>query len=168
MGFLERAIRRIGVWGAVLAAVDIGFCTIIIVAGVISRALGHALAGTFDLIETAIVLVGAFSFQYCEMQNHHTKADVIVNRVSPRTRSRLEAITTFFNLAFWSLLLYAGWEMLVRMYREGEETELLKINIVPFRALWVAALLLMCLILLFKWLRYIREAFSKKEDEARK
>lgn len=161
MGIIEKVINRIGTWGAVLGAVDIGFCTIVIVAGVVARAFGHAIPGTFDLVETAIVLVGAFSFEYCELQNHHTKADVIVNRLGRRMRSCFETVTTFLSLSFWTLLLYAGWVMLLRMYREGEETELLKINVVPFRALWVFSLLLMCLILLTKWLHHLWDVFSK-------
>jgi TRAP-type C4-dicarboxylate transport system permease small subunit len=165
MGTIEKVINRIGTWGAVLGAVDIGFCTIVIVAGVVARAFGHAIPGTFDLVETAIVLVGAFSFEYCELRNHHTRADVIVNRLSPRVRSFFETVTTFLSLSFWSLLLYAGWVMLLRMYREGEETELLKINVVPFRALWVFSLLLMCLILLIKWFHHLRDAFSKDRRE---
>jgi hypothetical protein len=49
------------------------------------------------------------------------------------------------------------------MYEEGEATELLKINVVPFRALWVFALLLMCLVLLIKWIHHIYDAFFSKD-----
>jgi TRAP-type C4-dicarboxylate transport system permease small subunit len=169
MGFVEKLIYRLATWGAVVGAADIGFCTVLIVVGVITRAFGHTIPGTFDLVEIAIVLVGAYSFPFCETKDHHTKADVVINRLSSRSKSRLAVITTFLSLSFWSILLYAGWGMLKRMYEEGEETELLKINIVPFRALWVFALLLMCLILLFKWFHHIRDAFfSKSASKAAK
>ena len=163
MGFFEKLIHRLVTWGAVVGAVDIGFCTILIIAGIITRAFGHTIPGTFDLVEIAIVLVGAYSFPFCEIKDHHTKADVLINRLSSRSKIRLSVITTFLSLSFWSILLYAGWVMLVRMYEEGEATELLKINVVPFRALWVFALLLMCLVLLIKWIHHIYDAFFSKD-----
>ena len=163
MGFFERLIHRLVIWGAVVGAVDIGFCTILILAGIVTRAFGHTIPGTFDLVEIAIVLVGAYSFPFCEIKEHHTKADVLINRLSSRWKSRLAVITTFLSLSFWSILLYAGWVMLKRMYEEGEATELLKINVVPFRALWVFALLLMCLVLLIKWIHHIYDSFHTKD-----
>ncbi|HVN95153.1 MAG TPA: TRAP transporter small permease [Syntrophorhabdaceae bacterium] len=165
MRFIERFIYRLVTWGAVLGSVDIGFCTMILCTGIFLRLfLGRTIPGTFDLVETAIVLVGAYSFVYCEIQNHHTKADVIVMHLKSRTRSRLEVLTTFLNLAFWVTLLYAGWGMLTRMYENGEQTELLKINVVPFRALWVLSLLLMCIVLFFKLIHHIRDSFAKTNE----
>ncbi len=165
MRFIERFIYRLATWGAVLGSADIGFCTIIMVTGVILRLFfGRTIPGTFDMVETAIVLVGAYSFVYCETQNFHTKADVIVMHLKSRTRSRLEVLTTLLNLFFWVTLLYAGWKMLLRMYADGEETELLKINVVPFRAMWVLSLALMCLVLFFKLIHHIRDSFSKTSE----
>ena len=93
MRFIERFIYRLATWGAVLGSADIGFCTIIMVTGVILRLFfGRTIPGTFDMVETAIVLVGAYSFVYCETQNFHTKADVIVMHLKSRTRSRLEVL----------------------------------------------------------------------------
>ncbi len=163
MASFEKLIHRLAIWGAVVGAADIGFCTVLIIAGIVARAFGHTIPGTFDLVEIAIVLVGAYSFPFCEIKDHHTKADVVINHLSSRSRSRLAVITTFLSLSFWSILLYAGWGILVRMYEEGEATELLKINVVPFRALWVFALLLMCLVLLTKWIHHIHRAFFSRD-----
>ena len=165
MRFIEKFIYRLATWGAVLGSVDIGFCTIIMVTGVFLRLFfGRTIPGTFDLVESAIVLVGAYSFVYCETRDRHTKADIIVNHLTSRTRSRLEVFTTLLNLFFWSMLLYAGWKMLGRMYENGEITELLKINVVPFRAMWVLSLLLMCLVLFFKLIHHVHDAFSKTSE----
>ncbi len=87
-----------------------------------------------------------------------------MNHLKSRTRSRLEVFTTFLNLSFWAILLYAGWKMLLRMYEEGETTELLKLNVVPFRAMWVLSLVLMCLVLVIKLIHHIQDAFSKTNE----
>ena len=165
MRFIERFIYRLATWGAVLGSVDIGFCTIIMVTGVFLRLFfGRTIPGSFDVVETAVVLVGAYSFVFCETRDRHTKADIIVNHLKSRTRSRLEVFTTFLNLSFWAILLYAGFKMLLRMYEEGETTELLKLNVVPFRAMWVLSLVLMCLVLVIKLIHHIQDAFSKTNE----
>ncbi len=161
----EGFLNRLGTCGAALSAIDIGVITLILVAGVAMRFLGSVIAGTFDLVETFVVVIGAFGFVYCEIQDRHTKADIIVNHFSFRTRSRCEALTTFLTLGFWCVLLYSGWTMLTRMYEEGEATDVLKINVVPFRALWVLATLLMCVVLVFKLFHRIRDAFSNNREK---
>lgn len=157
---VERFFHRLSAWGAELSALDICVISVLLVFGVIVRWTDSIVAGMFDIVEVLIVLVGAYAFVYCETQNGHTKADIITNRLSSRARNRCEVVTTFLSLCFWFVLLCAGWRMLVRMFYEGETTELLKINIVPFRALWVFGLLLMCFLLLFKLFHHIGDLFS--------
>lgn len=162
MSFIENAVGKLIRGGTVLGAIAMAVVTLIIVATVVARIFGYALAGTYDLIETIAIILGAFAFVYCELERGHVKAEVIVNRLSFSTQARLRTFTVFVSLAYWGVLLYACYRITARVYVLGEQTDLLGINIVPFRVVWLIALALMCLLLLFRLLHTLKTALSAK------
>ncbi len=161
MAFIEKLINRLVTWGGVLGAVSMITVIIIIIAGVIARALGHGLSGTLDLVESIIVLVGSFSFAYCQIHDRHARADIIIMHLSPRMKAWFETFTGILGIAFWSVMTWAGWRMLVTKYEDGEATDIININLVPFRALWVISLALMVIVLIIKLIHSVREGVSK-------
>ena len=73
-----------------------------------------------------------------------------------RVKSGVESILGILNLFYWAVLLWAGILMLVDRWETGESTEILKVSVVPFRGVWVFALILMCLLLLFRLIHHLR------------
>jgi hypothetical protein len=53
-------------------------------------------------------------------------------------------------------MLWAAGKQMIEKWIAGEETEILKVPVVPFRGFWVFALILMCLLLLLKLSHHIK------------
>ncbi|HVN96369.1 MAG TPA: TRAP transporter small permease [Syntrophorhabdaceae bacterium] len=166
MGKIEEWIQRVIKWGTLLALLIMGGVLILIVITAVARLLGYTLPGTFDLVETYMMVVGAFALAYCESLNAQAKAEVIIDRVSTRARVRFAVFTTFLTLVYWGVILWAGLRALADKIVRGERTDLLGVNIVPSRTLWMCAVALMFLFLVFKFFQHIKDAVTGEKDDA--
>ena len=164
MGWFEKLVIKTGNWGTLMGAVFMSAIALIITATVVGRALRIALPGTFDLVETLVVVGIAFALVYGQLQDRHLRAEIAIERLHGRVKSGIESFLGILNLFYWVVLLYAGAAMLQDKWGKGESTEILKVPVVPFRGVWVFALLLMSLLLLFKLFRHIR-SFIKGRTE---
>ena len=162
MGWFERLIVKIGNWGTVLGAIFMSAIALIITATVIGRAVRVALPGTFDLVETLVVVGIAFALVYGQLQDRHLRAEIAIERLHGRVKSGIESFLGVFNLFYWVVLLWAGASVFLDKWGKGESTEILKVPVVPFRGVWIFALILMCLLLLFRLFHHIRR-FVKGE-----
>jgi TRAP-type C4-dicarboxylate transport system permease small subunit len=156
MGWFERLIMKIGNWGTVLGAVFMSAIALLITATVIGRAVRVALPGTFDLVETLVVVGIAFALVYGQLQDRHLRAEIAIERLRGRVKSGIESFVGVLNLFYWAVLLYAGAAMFSDKWGKGEATELLKVPVAPFRAVWVFALIVMCLLLIFRLFHHLR------------
>jgi TRAP-type C4-dicarboxylate transport system permease small subunit len=164
MGWFEMLIKKIGNGGTVLGAIFMSAIALIITATVVGRAVRVALPGTFDLVETLVVVGIAFALVYGQLQDRHLRAEIAIERLRGRMKSGIESFVGVLNLFYWAVLLVAGATMFYDKWGKGESTELLKVPVVPFRGVWVFALILMCLLLLFRLFHHIRR-FVKGEVE---
>jgi TRAP-type C4-dicarboxylate transport system permease small subunit len=155
---MESIIQRLIKYGTAIAGVVMIGVLILIAVTALARLAGFMIPGTFDVVETFMMIVGAFCVAYCESQDAQAKAEVITSRVSSRTRSCLAIVTTLLGTFYWGVIFYAGWRMLAEKYRLGERTDLLQVNVVPSRTMWVLALALICLFLFSKLLHHIKDA----------
>ncbi|HVN97216.1 MAG TPA: TRAP transporter small permease [Syntrophorhabdaceae bacterium] len=161
MGGFERFIYRVSNLGGYLAEFFIAMVVILVVATVVGRALGVALPGAFDLVETFIVVGVSFSLVKAEMADHHTKADVLVKHLSKRGRAWVETINQTLSLFVWAVIVYASYFLTVQKAENHEMTEFLKVPIYPFRAAFTVASFLFCIVLLIKVVHHIKQGVSK-------
>jgi len=157
MGWFEKLVNKTGNWGTLMGAVFMSAIALIITATVVGRAVRVALPGTFDLVETLVVVGIAFALVYGQLHDRHLRAEIAIERLRGRVKSGVESFLGVLNLFYWAVLLWAGAAMFSDKWGKGESTEILKVPVVPFRGVWVFALLLMCLLLLFKLIHHIRD-----------
>ncbi len=155
---MEKIIQRLIKYGTAIGGVVMCGVLILITTTALARLAGFMIPGTFDLVETFMMIVGAFCVAYCESQDAQAKAEVITSRISFRARSCLAIITTLLGTFYWVVIFYAGWRVLLEKFALGERTDILNVNVVPSRTMWVLSLALICLFLFFKLLRHIKDA----------
>ena len=156
MGILEKSVNKIGIWGTVVGAVFLSLIAIIITATVVGRAVKVALPGTFDLVETLVVMSIAFALVYGQLQDRHLRAEIAIERLRGRVKAAVESFLGILSLFYWIVLLWAAAIMLIDKWSTGESTDILNVPIVPFRVIWSLALLIMCLLLALKLIRHLR------------
>jgi TRAP-type C4-dicarboxylate transport system permease small subunit len=137
---------------AALAAV-----MLIIVANVIYRAFGGVIAGTYDLVETITVLVAAFALTNTEFAKKHTNVDMLIVLMKDKPRIWLEQFCNVISFAYWVTIGWATIRVTLEKAAIGESTDLLKVSIIPFRAIWSFALVLMAFIVIYNVYRNFRE-----------
>ena len=165
MGFIEKVVNKVGDWGCVLGMVFISLVTLVIGGDVLARHLGTALPGTYDMVETLVVVGVAFTLVYAQMADKHTRAEIVVQRLHGRTKASFEAFTTILSLFFWAVLAYTGFETFIEKFVNGENTQILKISIVPFRGVWVFAALLIFVLLLIKLFHNVKGIIEGGEQK---
>jgi TRAP-type C4-dicarboxylate transport system permease small subunit len=155
MGSFERLISKISNWGTVVAAVFLSVIALLITTSVVGRAFHIALPGTFDLVETLVVVAIAFALVYGQLEDRHLRADIAIERLKGRARSAVESFLGVLNFVYWSTLLCAAVVMMWRKWGTEETTDVLNVPVVPFRGVWVFALIIMVLLLVFKLIHHV-------------
>jgi TRAP-type C4-dicarboxylate transport system permease small subunit len=152
MGWFEKLIVRVGNWGTLMGAVFMSAIALIITATVVGRALRIALPGTFDLVETLVVVGIAFALVYGQLHDRHLRAEITIERLRGRVKSGVESLLGILNLFYWVVLLWAGATMFQDKWGKGESTEILKVPV-------------MCLLLLFRLFHHIRRLVKGEEEK---
>jgi TRAP-type C4-dicarboxylate transport system permease small subunit len=155
MGSFEQLINKIGSWGAAVAAFFLSVIALLITISVVGRAFHIALPGTFDLVETLVIVAIAFALVYGQLEDRHLRADIAIERLKGRVRSAVESFLGVLNLGYWSILLCAAVVMMRHKWEGEETTDVLKVPVVPFRGVWVFALIIMVLLLVFKLVHHV-------------
>ena len=163
MESFEKLVTKIGNWGTVAGCIFMLGIAVIIVATVLGRAFHIALPGTFDLVETMIVVAIAFALVFGQIQDRHLRADIAIGRLKGRVRSGIESFLGILSFGYWAVLLYAGAVMMKDRWEGGETTDLLNVPVVPFRGVWVFALILMVILLILKEIHHIKGLIRGEE-----
>jgi TRAP-type C4-dicarboxylate transport system permease small subunit len=150
MSFIEKIVMRIGNWGMVLGAAFMFIVALIVVATVIGRTFHVALPGTFDLIETFIVVAISFAIVYGQIEDRHLRAEIGMQHIKGRLKFGIDSFTEILDLVYFIVLLWAAWVVMIEKFEGGESTSLLEVPVVPFRGAWVVSLALMVIMIAFK------------------
>jgi TRAP-type C4-dicarboxylate transport system permease small subunit len=129
----------------------------IITANVIYRIFGKIIPGTYDLIETIVVLVSAFALPLCELAKKHTNVDMLIVLMKDKPRIWLEQFCNLISLAYWVTIAWATTRVTFEKAAIGEATDLLKVSIIPFRFIWSFGLVLMAAIVVYNMYVNFRE-----------
>jgi len=145
---------EIGTWFGICALTAV---MIIITGNVIWRIFGKVIPGTYDLVETITVLVAAFAIVKCEMEKKHTTVDMLTLHLKKKVQIRLEQFCQIISFGFWATICYATILVTIDKAKIGEQTDLLKISIIPFRAIWCYALALIAALVIYNFYKNFRE-----------
>jgi TRAP-type C4-dicarboxylate transport system permease small subunit len=137
---------------AALAAV-----MLIITANVFWRITGGVIAGTYDLVETIVVLVATFALPNCEISKKYTNVDMLTVLMKDKPRIWLEQFCNFISVVYWVTIAWATIRVTIEKAAIGESTDLLKVSIIPFRFIWSFGLVLMAAIVIYNIYRNFRE-----------
>jgi TRAP-type C4-dicarboxylate transport system permease small subunit len=156
MESFEKFIKKIGYGGTAVGAVFISAIALLITATVIGRAFHIAFPGTFDLVETLIVVGIAFALVYGQLEDRHLRADIAIGRIKGRIRHAIESFLGMLNISYWIILFVSGAVMMKNKWEGEEATDVLNVPVVPFRGIWIFALAIMVFLLLIKFAHHIK------------
>jgi TRAP-type C4-dicarboxylate transport system permease small subunit len=121
----------------------------IICANVIFRIFGGVIPGTYELVEIMVVIVAGFALSDTEIHHRQTNVDMVTIHLPKKIRLGLENVCNLIGLVYWLVIAWASAGITIDKAVKGEETELLKISIIPFRVIWVFGLILICFVIIY-------------------
>jgi TRAP-type C4-dicarboxylate transport system permease small subunit len=120
---------------------------------VAGRHLGFRLLGSIELVQAAVVLLGASAMLIATIVGSHAAVHMVTERLSPRAADRLGHATSLVSaLVFLALALGSAW-VASDLWNGFEQTELLHLPLRWLRALWIVFALLIAA-------RFLRNAFK--------
>lgn len=144
LDLLSRLSGIIGV-GGILALM------LLTVVTVTFRAIGIAFPGTYAIAELLLIPAISFSLLYATIQNEHIRVVLIVELIrNLRVKHVLKGVMLALGAIFWVAVAMATIREAIRRGAQGELSPIINIPVAPFRWMMAAAMVLICVALLFK------------------
>jgi TRAP-type C4-dicarboxylate transport system permease small subunit len=145
-GPLARAAYALGGFGLLAATATDAL-------SVAGRHLGFHLLGSIELVQAAVVLLGASAMLIATIVGAHASVHIVTERLSRRAAARLARATALVSgLVFLLLAAGSAW-VASDLWNGFEQTELLRLPLRWLRALWIVFALLIAL-------RFLRDAWK--------
>lgn len=133
---------------------------VLLVVSIVIRLLGHAVTGSYELVELFIVVTVVFALGYTAMNKGHIVIDILVSRFPQRVQAIIDSFNTTVTACYVAVLIWASIKILGDRWVK-EQTLVSHIPYFPFRFVWVFGWFLFCLILLIDLFRALNKALKK-------
>jgi TRAP-type C4-dicarboxylate transport system permease small subunit len=152
MPVLSSVSRGALVLGSILM-LGMGAATVV---NVILRLFNIAMTGFLESIELMMVVTVFGAMSFAAFEKSQVAVDVLVNRLSPSNKIKLEILSLIANFLFWGLL---GWATLDWVLSGAYEaiTDVLHVPMWPFQILWLFGLLFFSLVYLQEFIQKISQ-----------
>ena len=145
-GGIDTISRSLGI----VACVVLGIMVLLVVFHVLSRFLfNQPLLGIVELIEMMMVIIGFFALVYTAINRGHVRVDLVISRLSKRTRAILSSIGFLLSAGIFAAITYQGIINTIYYARHLEQTStVLSVPLAPFKFIMALGCLLLSLRLL--------------------
>lgn len=102
----DRVLRRLYAACAALAALSVVMIAILVLISIVSRAMGVYTPGMTEGAGYGMAAAGSLGLAYTFMHGGHVRVDLLISRLTERTRSRMELLALSITML---LIGYAAW-----------------------------------------------------------
>lgn len=141
---IHSSVQFINKIGIVIGSIFLFINAFLIVVNVVARGFGFSITGAHELIILFIVPPVALAIFQATLEDGHVAVTFLRNHLSHRTQAVLDRFVWLMALLWWVLITWAGIDIMLEKWT-AECTELLKVPYLPFRLVWIFALIFLCL-----------------------
>lgn len=135
------------------------------VSDVIGRSIfNRPITGTFEITNYLLVIIVLFGIAYAEQVGQNIRVELFADKLPPWGQLAIYSIFTFMALAFFSLMVWQGWEEGFMAKQVGTTSDIWNIPAFPFRFLIPFGAFLLSVELLLKLITSVK-SLSKGMDE---
>ena len=129
----EKYINLVSKWLFWIAGAGLIAMLVLVVADIIGiKALAHPIPGGIEVTAFLGVVVIGFAIAFVQVLHGHIQVDFIIMKLPPRPKAIIDAIMTFFGMAFFILLAWRSWDYANIIHNTGEVSMTQKIPFYPF------------------------------------
>lgn len=162
MGHFIDIVRRIGLVGTFVGAAFLVGVMLLVVGNIILRLLGGVIPGTWELVELLMCVTIGFAIVYTGVQGGHVVIKILTDRFSLRVQAFLKIMSALICLGILASMVWAIIDWIREVALLGvERTDLLGVQVAPFKSIWAASLILCCLVVLVELLVTVRQGEKK-------
>jgi TRAP-type transport system small permease protein len=115
---------------------------------VIGRHTGFALIGSIEIVQMSVVLIASAAMVAATMLGAHASVHILTDRLSKAPAMRLAQVSDVLSALMFAILVAGSLWVAAELWTGFEQTELLGIPLRWFRAVWIAAAVLIFLLFL--------------------
>lgn len=104
------AVLKIDITFHIIAGSVLAFMMVVTILDVFMRNLGHPIVGTVEIISFSGSVVVGFAIPYASWKKAHVYVDLLVEKLSPRNKIIMAAITRCMGIA---LFVFIGYNFIV-------------------------------------------------------
>jgi TRAP-type C4-dicarboxylate transport system permease small subunit len=105
-------------------------------ASVVARHLGLRFLGSIEIVQLCIVVAVGSALVAATLTGAHASVHLLVSRVNPAWRARLERLSEAATLLAFALLCAGGLWVLADLWPLDERSDLLRLPFAPARVFW--------------------------------
>lgn len=158
MESINRFVRSISKFGTVIGGIFLFITAFLIVANVVARRFGVSIAGTYELVVLFIVIPVAFALFQTTLDDAHVTVKFLRKSLSPRAQLILGKGVWLVTLLGWGLITWASIDITLEKWTR-ESSEILVVPYLPFRLIWIFALIVLCIA---AWINFCREGGGER------
>jgi len=157
MDQLERFIHKVSLWFDRISQGSLVIMMLLIMGNVFTRLFGHPIPGTYEITGYLGGVLIAFALAWCGILGHHIALTMLVDRLSPKTRTVIGITVGIISFGF---LIIGTWQCVqlgINSWRSGELSPDLKFPVFPL--MWGVGLgcLMLSAVFLLNVLKLARE-----------
>jgi len=162
MNIFEKLIKGTVNYTTNIGVVFLVAVMLLITINVIYRIFAGVIPGQYELVEIMIVVVAGFAICDTEIHHRQTSVDMVTMRLPRKSKLWLENGCNLIGLVFWALVARETIRLTMDKAAKGEHTDLLQIPIIPTRVIWVVALILVCVVIIYNIFKNFKELGRKE------
>jgi len=159
LNFLYRTIHSIAVFLSDFGSLVMMAVTLLIVANVLYRTFG-AISSVYEVVELSMSVVAVFTMIMAEVGNMHIVVDAAMGFFPKRLKEIFQKTGTIMSIVYYGIMGCAALSIVPEKFALDEMTDITRIPITPFRAIWGGGLIIFCILLLVK----INKRTDEQED----
>jgi TRAP-type C4-dicarboxylate transport system permease small subunit len=148
MTYFLRLLKRVNLGFVFISGVALVVMMAITVANVTGRKFfNRPLLAGVELAELCGVVFVSFALSYTQTRKDHVIMSIFIGKLQQRVRAVFDSFALIVSLATDIVLTWAGVLLVQEMVSKEELSPILCLPIAPFRAVWVAGLIFLCVVL---------------------
>ena len=114
-----------------IGGVALTFMMLLTVADVLMRAMGHPIVGTYEVVALSLALVIGFTIPKVSLDRGHIRVDLVIEKVSKRTRALLNIFTRLVCLILFLIITYNLFAVANELRASGEVSPTIQLPAYP-------------------------------------
>jgi TRAP-type C4-dicarboxylate transport system permease small subunit len=115
----------------IIGGAALTFMMLLTVADVLMRAMGHPIVGTYEVVALSLALVIGFTIPKVSLDRGHIRVDLVIEKVSKRTRDLLNIFTRLVCLILFLIITYNLFAVANELRASGEVSPTIQLPAYP-------------------------------------